>query len=77
MLLQQQPGGQPAAQQMPQQPVPPQAPPLDPEQMATLTKTAQTRWSWEDVSGVLRSDYRRCYSVEVETDQSNFADEEA
>lgn len=76
-----QPGGQPAPQQPPQQAAPtpqaPPAPPLDPEAMATLTKLAQTRWSWEDVSGVLRSDYRRCYSVEVETDQSNFADEEA
>jgi len=73
-----QPGGQPAPQQMPQQPAPPpQAPPLAPEEIAALTKLAQTRWSWEDVSGVLRSDYRRCYSVEVETDQSNFADEEA
>jgi hypothetical protein len=74
----QQPGGQPAPQQMPQQPAPaPQAPPLTPDEIAALTKLAQTRWSWEDISGVLRSDYRRCYSVEVETDQSNFADEEA
>ncbi|HEX5005852.1 MAG TPA: hypothetical protein VFV70_01995, partial [Hyphomonadaceae bacterium] len=73
-----QPGGQPAPQQTPQQAAPapqtPPAPPLDPDALATLQKTAQTRWSWEDVSGVLRSDYRRCYSVEVETDQSNFAD---
>jgi hypothetical protein len=49
-------------------------PPIDPELIKKLTKLAQTKWSWEDISGVLRSDTRRCYSVEVETDQSNFAD---
>ncbi len=61
------------AQQAGQQPPPPPEP-LDQEAMASLTKLASTKWSWEDVSGVLRSDSRRCYSVEVETDQSNFVD---
>lgn len=53
-----------------------QTPPPDEEQLRYLKSIAETRFSWERVSGVLRSDYRRCYSVEVETDQTNFIDEE-
>lgn len=64
------------AQEQGMQPPPPPEP-LDQEAMASLAKLASTKWSWEDVSGVLQSDTRRCYSVEVETDQSNFIDEEA
>jgi hypothetical protein len=54
-----------------------QTPPPDQEQLAHLTELAQTRHSWEDVSGVLRSDVRRCYTVDVATDQTAFIDEEA
>ena len=54
-----------------------QLPPPNQEQIAYLTKLSQTRFTWEDVAGVLRSDYRRCYSVEVETDQTKFVDEES
>lgn len=54
-----------------------QVPMLPPEQMQSLTKLASTKFSWEDVRDVLRSDVRRCYSVEVETDQTAFIDEEA
>lgn len=54
-----------------------QTPMLPPEQMQPLTTLAQTKFAWEDVRDVLRSDVRRCYSVEVETDQTAFIDEEA
>ncbi len=54
-----------------------QVPMLPPEQMQKLTKLAHTKFSWEDVRDVLRSDVRRCYAVEVETDQTAFVDEEA
>ncbi len=54
-----------------------QLPPPNPDQIAHLMRLAQTRFSWEAVSGVLRSDSRRCYSVEVETDQTAFMDQEA
>ena len=54
-----------------------QLPPPDPENIGPMLKLAQTKFTWEDVRDVLRSDYRRCYSVEVETDQTNFVDEEA
>lgn len=47
------------------------------QQIEYLTKLAGTKFAWEDVKSVLQSDYRRCYSVEVETDQSQFVDEEA
>lgn len=46
-------------------------------QIDHLQKLANTRFTWEDVSKVLRSDYRRCYSVECETDQTKFMDEAA
>ena len=54
-----------------------QLPPPNQEQIDYLSGLANTRFTWEDVSKVLRSDYRRCYSVEVETDQTKFVDEEA
>lgn len=60
------------------QPVAPPPPPsMPPEEMKRLQKLAGTRWAWEDVAGVLRSDYRRCYRVRIETDQSKFIDEQA
>lgn len=54
-----------------------QPPPVDQEAVNSLTKLAMTKFSWEDISGVLRSDERRCYSVAVETDQTAFVDEES
>lgn len=54
-----------------------QLPPPNPQQLQYLQGLAATKFSWEAVSKVLRSDYRRCYTVEVETDQSNMVDEEA
>jgi len=54
-----------------------QIPPPNQEQVQYLMKLAQTRFSWEKVSEVLQSDYRRCYSVEIETDQTDFMDVEA
>jgi hypothetical protein len=54
-----------------------QLPPPNQEQIDHLARLAQTRFTWEDVSGVLRSDYRRCYTVECETDQTKFIDEES
>jgi hypothetical protein len=67
------------AQRTGQPPAPPQPPqpPLPPEEMKRLQKLAATRWAWEDVDGVLSSDYRRCYACKVETDQSKFVDEQA
>lgn len=52
-------------------------PQFDPRQVRHLVKLSQTKFTWEDISGVLHSDYRRCYSVDVETDQTAFRDEEA
>ena len=54
-----------------------QLPPPDQSQIDHLQKTAQTRFAWEDIADVLQSDYRRCYSVECETDQTEFVDQEA
>ncbi len=65
---------QQVAQQMAQQG---QQPPFDPDQVRELQRQAQARYTWEKISGVLRSDKRRCYAVETETDQTGFIDEEA
>lgn len=54
-----------------------QLPPPNQEQVKFLSDLANTQFSWERIARVLRSDYRRCYSVEVETDQTNFVDQEA
>jgi hypothetical protein len=86
----QDPSQQAPGQQQPAPP-PPQPDPQQIEQLVALAQTplppddemsrisdiASTKFSWEKISKVLRSDYRRCYSVEVETDQTNFIDEEA
>ena len=61
--------------QPPPEPMPPE--PIDEDAVKAIKKVADIKWAWEDVAGVLRSDYRRCYTVDVETDQSNFTDEEA
>ena len=54
-----------------------QLPPPNQDQITHLAKLASVKFSWEDVSGLLRSDVRRCYNVEVETDQTAFVDEES
>jgi hypothetical protein len=54
-----------------------QVPPPDENEMRELQRTANCKWSWEDVSGVLESDYRRCYVCDVQTDQSEFMDDNA
>lgn len=68
-----------ATGQPPQPPAPPAPPPppLPPEEMEKLTNLAGTKWAWEDIRGVLSSDYRRCYTCKVETDQSQFMDQAA
>lgn len=60
--------GQPAPQMPP--------PPIDPEQAKELELIADA-CTWEEISGVLRSDDRRNYSITVETDVTAFEDEEA
>lgn len=52
-------------------------PPPDQKQIAHLMRIAKAKFSWEDVSEVLQSDYRRCYVVEIETDQTAFMDQES
>ena len=64
------------AQQLAQQTGAP-PPQVDQNEVNRLAQLARTRFSWEDVSGVLRSDVRRCYSVEIDTDQTAFQDQEA
>jgi hypothetical protein len=71
------PRPQPTPQQLMQLQQQAQTPPPNNEQLEYLTNLAKVRWSWEDISGVLRSETRRCYTVEVETDQTAFVDQEA
>ncbi len=52
-------------------------PPFDEDQMEALQRKAKPRYTWEQTAEVLRSDRRRCYMVQVETDQTAFVDEEA
>jgi hypothetical protein len=70
---------QQAQQQPPQQGQPaPQLPPhpLTPEAAKEL-ETIADACTWEEISAVLRSDDRRNYSINVETDVTAFEDEEA
>lgn len=65
------------AQQPPQPGMPPvQAPQVEPEmlkEMQTIAKAVP----WEDISGILKSDNRRGYKVDVETEDTAQVDEEA
>lgn len=54
-----------------------QQPPFTEDRISDLQEIAGARFTWEDVAAVLRSDSRRCYMVDVETDQNEFRDEEA
>lgn len=83
-------GGPPASQPMPQGMAPqgagPQAPPpppqvipmpqIDPEHIQELMETAKAV-AWEDVAAILRSDERRSYKVDVETEATAQVDEDA
>jgi len=51
----------------------PQLPPLDVDQLAELQQIVDA-CSWEDVSGVLRSDDRRNYNINIETTSTAFED---
>lgn len=70
----------PQAAQMAQQAIPqllPQDPlkGLPPEVVANMQLVANSI-TWEEVSGVLRSDDRRCYSIDVETNITGYEDSE-
>lgn len=60
--------GQPAPQMPP--------PPITPEQAKELEIVADA-CTWEEISGVLRSDDRRNYAINIETDVTAFEDEDA
>lgn len=52
-----------------------QPPQIDPEAIKKLQEIANAP-TWEEVSGILRSDARRAYKVDVETDQTAQVDEQ-
>ena len=54
----------------------PSMPPIDPESMAHIQEVLSAV-PWEDISGVLRSNARRLFMVDVETDDTAFDDEES
>lgn len=72
---QQQQGGPqalPAPQQPPQNALVPQQPmPQIPPQMLAEAQRVIKLPSWEEVSGILRSDERRGYKIDIETDATN------
>jgi hypothetical protein len=59
-------------------PMPPQPPPMpmpSPEQMAELEQTAKAV-SWEEIASILKSDDRRGYKVDIETEATVNVDEQ-
>lgn len=66
-------GGPPQPQQMPIQPPLPQMPPEAVEELQRIVKAP----AWEDVEAILRSDQRRGYKVDIETDDTAQFDEQA
>lgn len=54
-----------------------QLPPPPKPLLSGLNRTASAEFSWEQVSEILQSDKRRSYRVGIETDQTQFKDEEA
>jgi hypothetical protein len=54
-----------------------QLPPFDQFQVEELQEIAAAPFTWERIESVLRTDRRRCYMVEMETDQTSFKDEDA
>ncbi len=71
------PAPQPNPQQIAQLMATAQMPLPDEDEMRDLMQSASARFSWEKISKLMQSDYRRCYSVEIETDQTTFIDQEA
>lgn len=53
-----------------------QPPPIPPEQLKQMQDTLKAP-SWEEISAILRSDQRRSYKIDVETDQTSQVDEQA
>jgi hypothetical protein len=53
-----------------------QPPPIPPEQMKQMQETLKAP-TWEEISAILRSDQRRSYKIDVETDQTSQVDEQA
>jgi hypothetical protein len=75
----QQPQGQPTQPGQPPQAAPSPAPPMpqvDPDTIKELQRIAKCS-AWEDVEAILRSDQRRGYKVDVETDDTAQFDEQA
>lgn len=66
---------QASAQQMQEAGVP--MPPVDEDAVAAMQRKANARYTWEQIAGVLRSDARRSYMIDISTDQADFVDEEA
>lgn len=56
---------------------PPAMPPMPTPEQLEQDKLIAEACSWEEVSGILRSDDRRNYSIDIETDATAFEDEEA
>jgi hypothetical protein len=67
--------GAPMAQMAGMAPQMPPMPQLSDEQLAELESTAKAV-SWEDISSILRSDNRRGYKVDIETDATVNTDEQ-
>lgn len=64
----------PNGPQQPMQPPAPPMPPVDPDMMAELQEVIDAI-AWEDIAEVIRTDARRSFSVDVETDDTVFEDE--
>lgn len=62
-------------QQIPQ-PQPAQPPQMDPDMLQELQDTVKAV-SWEEIEAILRSDDRRGYSIDIETEDTAQADEQA
>jgi hypothetical protein len=72
-----QPGGPPGAPPMGHNGGPPmfQVPPPPPPEVVERLQEMAKLPTWEDISAILRSDQRRGYKVDVETDQTNAVDD--
>jgi hypothetical protein len=52
-------------------------PPISPDMVEQQKRVAEIKFSWEKIAGVIQSDRRRSYRVGMETDQTQYRDEEA
>jgi hypothetical protein len=73
---QQQPQGQPGQAPMPPQ-MPVQPPPQIPAEVLQQMQMTVKAVAWEDIESILRSDQRRGYKVDIETDDTAQFDEQA